>query len=69
MRHPKPAVRAVVAALVKDGWVLRKGGHWGVLTCNYSCRCQISVHGSPRSEQDHAKHLARMARRCRRSPR
>lgn len=68
MRHPKPAVRAALEELIAaGGWVLRKGGHWGVLTCTYSCKCQISVNGSPRDEVDHAKHLLRKARRCRRS--
>jgi hypothetical protein len=68
MRHPKPAVRAALKELTADGsWVLRKGGHWGVLTCAYSCKCQISVNGSPQNEDDHAKYLRRKARRCRKA--
>ena len=68
MRHPKPAVRAAVEALVADGWTLRKGGHWGVLSCPYSCKCRISVNGSPQDADDHAKYIWRSARRCRGSP-
>jgi hypothetical protein len=67
MRHPKPAVRAVVEALIAEGWSLRKGGHWGVLTCSYACKCQISVNGSPRNDDDHARYVRRIARRCRHS--
>jgi len=68
MRHPKPAVRAALKELTAEGeWALRPGGHWGVLTCIYSCKCQISVNGSPQNEDDHAKHLRRRARRCRKT--
>lgn len=68
MRHPKPATRAAIAARVAEGWTLRKGGHWGVLYCPYACKCKISVNGSPRNDDDHARYIERMARRCRRSP-
>lgn len=67
MRHSKPAVRAAIAALLADGWTLRRGGHWGILSCRYTCKCRISVSGSPRNECDHAKYIQRVARRCRRT--
>ena len=38
----------------------------GAFSPAYFCKCQISVNGSPRSEDDHAKYLRRKARRCRR---
>lgn len=66
MRHSRPAVRAALADLTHDGWSLRPGGHWGVLTCRFACKCRISVAGSPRDDLYHAKYLRRMARRCRR---
>lgn len=45
------------------GWRLRKGAHWGLLTCDAGCH-RISVHGTPQVPVRHARDLVRDAATC-----
>ncbi|GGP47713.1 hypothetical protein GCM10010247_20120 [Streptomyces calvus] len=62
--HKDKVIReALVAIMARGGWHLYKGGHWGLLTCDAGCH-RISVHGTPRVSERHARDLLREARTC-----
>lgn len=62
--HKDKAVRAALEEILGGGgWSLRKGGHWGLLTCDVGCH-RISISGTPRVAERHARDVLREARTC-----
>ncbi|GAB7109285.1 hypothetical protein JCM4814A_75990 [Streptomyces phaeofaciens JCM 4814] len=62
--HKDKVIRdALVAIMANGGWKLHKGAHWGLLTCDAGCH-RISVSGTPRVSERHARDLLREARTC-----
>ncbi|MDB1088094.1 hypothetical protein PJ985_11005 [Streptomyces sp. ACA25] len=62
--HRDKAVREALESITANGgWSLRKGGHWGLLTCDEGCH-RITVAGTPRIAERHARDLRREARTC-----
>lgn len=62
--HKEKLVReALEAIMARGGWLLQKGGHWGILTCSAGCH-RISVNGTPAVPERHARDLKREARTC-----
>lgn len=64
--HTDKDIRAALEKILEmdgPGFKLFKGGHWGMLRCGRGC-CQISVDGTSRIPQIHAKDLVREARKC-----
>lgn len=64
--HQDPAIRSALRELVRQGWILRKEGHWGRLYC--PCRdggcTAIPVAGTPKNPGQEAKRIRRLAARC-----
>jgi hypothetical protein len=62
--HKDKVVREALESIMSSGdWSLRPGGHWGILTCHAGCH-RISVNGTPRVSERHARDLLREARTC-----
>ena len=62
--HKDKVVReALTTIMAPGGWSLNKGGHWGLLTCGDGCH-RISVSGTPRVAERHARDLLREAQTC-----
>lgn len=62
--HPNKEVRNALKQILKGRrFRLVEGGHWGLLLCSNGC-CQISVSGSPRNPERHARNLLLEARKC-----
>jgi hypothetical protein len=64
--HPDPGVRKALKKLVREGWTLRREGHWGRLYC--PCRgggcTTIPVGGTPRNPANEVKKITKLADRC-----
>lgn len=66
-RHPiKEVEEALRDAEAKEGWTLRRLGHWGRLFCAHADRdgCQVGVNGTPRNPEAHARQISRAVARC-----
>ena len=67
-RHPKPAIEKAVQYAEELGWhvEMSKGHAWGRLYCPFSSRggCIISVWSSPRSPENHARHIRNAVDAC-----
>lgn len=65
-RHPNKEVEAAVAYAEMKNWTLRKMGHWGRLFCPHADRdgCQVTVNGTPRNPDVHARQIKRGIDRC-----
>jgi hypothetical protein len=64
--HRDPGVRKVLKKLVRQGWILRKEGHWGRLYCpsgDGGCTT-IPVGGTPKNVGNEVKKITRLADRC-----
>lgn len=63
--HTKKDVRDVLVRLVKDGWTIRRAGHWGTLICPCPSACtKITVGGTPENPGRAARRILNEARRC-----
>lgn len=66
--HPKPPIEAAVRYAEQLGWrVVMSNGHaWGRLLCPLSSRegCIASVWSTPRSPENHARHLRKIVDSC-----
>lgn len=65
--HPKHELRPVLERLVREGWILRKEGHWGRLYCVCGC-LRIQVSGTPKDPGRAARRIRKEARMCPLSP-
>lgn len=65
-RHPNKHVEDAIRLAEARGWILRPMGHWGRLFCAEANRqgCQVSVNGTPRDPETHAKQILRALARC-----
>jgi hypothetical protein len=67
-RHPKPPVEKAVRYAEELGWHVEiSAGHaWGRLFCPFSSRegCIISVWSTPRSPENHARHIRKAVDAC-----
>jgi len=77
MRHPNKAVAAAIKHASRNGWVIEQGGShaWGKMYCpnnDNGCRCgefcRISIWSTPRSPENHAKHIRKVVDNCIRNP-
>lgn len=71
-RHPRPAIEKVVRYAEQLGWrvELSSGHAWGRLYCPFSSRqgCIISVWSTPRSDENHARHIRKVVDACPHGP-
>lgn len=67
-RHSKQAIEKAVQYAEQLGWrvVLSSGHAWGRLYCPYSSRegCIVSVWSTPRSPENHARHIRKVVDNC-----
>lgn len=76
-RHPVKEIEAALRALEAEGWTVedskgRSAHGWGFVLCpanaGDACRsgvfCRMSVWGTPRNPQGHARELVRKAHGC-----
>jgi hypothetical protein len=67
-RHPKPAIEKAVQYAEQLGWrvEMSKGHAWGRLYCPLSSRdgCIVSVWSTPRSPENHARHIRSAVDAC-----
>lgn len=76
-RHPVKEIEAALAALESRGWAVeeakgRSAHAWGFVLCpanaKDACRsgvfCRMSVWGTPRNPEHHARELLRKAQGC-----
>lgn len=67
--HPNKHIDAALKEAAEAGWRIerRKGrGHaWGRMYCAYGHpECAVSIWGTPKVPERHARHLLRAVRRC-----
>ena len=68
--HPNKHIRAAVDEAIRRGWRLVKSGPrahaWGKLYCPAIVRggCIVSVYGTPRVPENHARYIRRMLDIC-----
>jgi hypothetical protein len=68
--HPNKHIRAAVEYAISKGWRLVKSGPrahaWGRLLCPRKARngCIISVYGTPRVPENHARYIRRLIDDC-----
>lgn len=63
--HPDKDIREVLKTLVRAGWTLHKGGHWGWLYCPCPDTClKITVGGSPPNVGRAVRRIKNEARKC-----
>jgi len=71
-RHPKAAIEKAVQYAEQLGWrvELSKGHAWGRLYCPSSSwdGCIVSVWSTPRSPDNHARHLRKAVDACPHEP-
>jgi hypothetical protein len=67
-RHPKKEIERAIQYAESLGWdVLMSNGHcWGFLLCPGHTRdgCRIGVYSTPRSPENHARHIRRDVDLC-----
>jgi len=67
-RHPKPEIERAVQYAEQIGWRVQiSNGHaWGRLFCPHASRmgCIISVWSTPRSADNHARHIRKQVDKC-----
>ena len=64
--HPKKHIEAAIRYAEQQGWTVelsRRGHAWGKLRCPAE-RCLIVVYSTPRSEENHARHIRRQVDNC-----
>ena len=67
-RHPKPEIEKAIQYAEGLGWTaeLSNGHAWGRLFCPQSTQdgCIVSVWSTPRSPENHARQIRKVADRC-----
>jgi hypothetical protein len=67
-RHPNKEIEDAVSYAEELKWTVKpiKGHAWGSLYCAHHDRdgCKVSVWGTPRNAQGHAKAIIRAVNRC-----
>jgi hypothetical protein len=70
VRHPNKHIHEAICYALDRGWTFRKSAPrahaFGRLYCpaNVGGGCQISVYSTPRSPENHARHIRREVDRC-----
>ena len=68
--HPNKHIREAVDYALANGWRLVKAGArahaWGRLVCPAQTHggCMVSVYGTPRAPENHARYIRRRVEAC-----
>lgn len=64
--HPNKDIRGALKFAAENGWTIKKSGprahSWGKMFCGSGC--VVSIWGTPRRPENHAKQLRKAVVRC-----
>ncbi|MEY2659614.1 MAG: hypothetical protein RLZZ123_786 [Pseudomonadota bacterium] len=70
-KHPLKEVEEALRYAETHGWMVIKGGHWGLLYCPFNdpacrcgTRCKAGIWGTPKSASNHARQLRSVVDGC-----
>lgn len=70
-KHPNKDVEAAIKYAESQEWMVKEGGHWGMLYCPYNdsdcrcgTRCKAGIWGSPKNPGNHSKQLREVVDGC-----
>ncbi len=68
--HPNKHIRKELKEAVAAGWTFEKSSPkahvYGIIRCGFGGRdgCRMSIYGTPRSPENHARRIRQMVRSC-----